>query len=223
MNGSTILHTGNKKINLCIHFDPGARGDFLASILLDSFIARDNSALKSPNYRKIHDDFHIEKPYLKKCICIRIDDNKSVDNLMQIVFNHFLKNRKKAVNECLDDFYEQIKGCHRRQLKSHPGDYDYWIDFSYLNNVEFLKALYLNIYNREILFPLIDSIEQNIQKQLHWKSNPELEKLSWLIDFELRCNLFDWYKTFSINDYITHLDPKSLLNFSNYSRVPFII
>lgn len=224
MNTSSPVNK-SQQINLCIHFESGARGDFLASVLLDSFNERDNGALNQPHYLKIHKNFYKEeKCKLKKYICIRIDDNKSINSLMQIVFNQFLKNPTAIVNGYLDNFYTRVKDDYysRREILD-PNDYNYWIDFSYINNIEFLKTFYLHIHNREITSSAIDKIEQNIQKQLYWKSVPELETLSWLIDFELRCNLLNWNKTFSIEEYLSHCDPKSLLNFSNYSFDTFVI
>lgn len=224
MNTSS-LDDKPQQINLCIHFESGARGDFLASVLLDSFTERNNGALKQPNYLKIHNDFYNnETRKLKKYICIRIDDNKSINNLMQIVFNQFLKNPVSIVNGYLDNFYTRVKECYYscRELID-PNDYNYWIDFSYINNLEFLKTFYLHIHNREITNSIIYKIEQNIQGQLHWKSVPQLEALSWLIDFEIRCNLLNWNKTFSLEEYLSHCNPKSLLNFSNYSYTPFVL
>lgn len=214
-----------QQIDLCIHFEPGARGDFLASVLLDSFNERENGALKQPHYLKIHYNFDKEEICkLKKYICVRIDDNKSIDNLMQIVFNQFLKNPTSIINGYLDNFYTRVKDCYysRREILD-PNDYNFWIDFSYINNIEFLKTFYLHIHNREITSSALDRIEQNIQLQLHWKSVPELEILSWLIDFEYKLNLFNWNKTFSIQEYMSHSNPKLLLALDNYSFTPFIL
>ena len=214
----------NKKI--FIHYLPGARGDFLASVLLDSFADRGFGALcPPPDYIKTHHNFSTNEIIKKtKHICIRIDDNKSIDNLMQIMFNSFLKNPTPIVNNYFDHFYARVIDCVIIKKESIDTDnYDYWIDFSRVNDFTFLKTLYYHVHNKKMPNNTARCAIDNIRKQQCWRSTYDLEKLSWLIDFERKFNLFNWCKTFSVSEYMDHKNPKLLLNFSNYSVDKFII
>jgi hypothetical protein len=226
-NGSQIPFTGINKLNLCIHYQPGARGDFLASVLTGIFEERQNGALQSPRfYHKVHYDFENDATHkTKKYICIRIDENYSTENVMQIVFNQFLKDPQELVNGYIDNFYTRVQDCfYKRREVLDRDDYDYWIDFSCVDNINFLKHFYSQLRCHSMPVELEQNAIANIQKQLYWKTTqPELEKLSWLIEFEYKLNLLNWNKTFSIQEYMAHNDPKSILVLSNYSSTPFVI
>jgi hypothetical protein len=216
----------NQDKNLCIHFQPGARGDFLGSILLNDFVERSNSAVHQSMYTKIHTDFDQIANTLdrNKYTFIRIDANLSVDNLMQIVFNGFLKNPVPQLNDFIDHFYTRtVDVFDRKKEIINPNNYDYWIDFSNLADINFLEDLYLHYNQFSIDVDLRQRIEQNLKKQISWRSQSELEKLSLLIDFEWKFNLFNYCKTFSIQEYMLCDNPTLLLTFNNYSSVPFVL
>jgi hypothetical protein len=222
MNGLATPVTGiNNK--LCIHYLPGARGDFLASILTGTFTERTNGALAQPNYLKVHYGFDkniINNQYT----VIRIDDNKSIDNIMQITVNGFLKNPVYMLEDIIDHYYTRIKYTHYscREI-INPDSYNYWIDFSRLADIKFLQDIYYHYHQNEMSNELLALINENISKQKDWRTIPGLDLLSLLVDFELRFNLLNWVKTFSIQEYMSASDPGSLLTLKNYSKEPFLI
>ena len=216
----------NQNKNLCIHFVPGARGDFLGSVLLNSFIERSNGGLCQPVYKKIHDHFEQVVATLdkNKYTFIRIDVNLSINSLMQVILNGFLKNPVVQLEDYIDHFYTRsIDFFDRNTEIINPNNYDYWIDFSSLSDINFLEDLYLHYNQYPMDNDLKHCIEQNLKKQVLWQTQPDLEKLSLLIEFEWKFNLFNWCKTFSIQEYMLSNDPKSLLLLKNYSREPFVL
>jgi hypothetical protein len=222
MSGLKIPFTGTNS-NLCIHFLPGARGDFLASVLVDDFKKRANGALHQPDYLKIHHNFNqtsIDNNY----IVIRIDDNKSIDSIMQITVNGFLKNPVAMLNDTIDHYYTRIKDTHYTYKETVDSTrYNYWIDFASLSDIKFLQDIYYHFHCRPMRDGLIHLIEENIKQQISWKTIAGLEKLSWLIDFEIKFNLLHWNKTFSIQEYMATDDSRSWLTIKNYSKEPFVL
>jgi hypothetical protein len=218
------------KKNLCIHFEPGARGDFLAGILLDNIQERSNGAVTQSNYKKIHKDtqgFIVpENKNYNNFNFIRIDDNHSTNSMMQIVFNQFLKNPVEVLDDNVDHFYVRFVTCFSIEKEViNSNSYDYWIDFDNLQNIQFLQDLYQHYHcDQKCLIPQsIELIQNNLNKQVSWKTNQSLRKLSVLIDFEKRFNLFQWNKTFSIQEYMNSDSAQSLLKINNYSRDPFVL
>jgi hypothetical protein len=222
MNGLVIPATGtNNKI--CIHFLGGARGDFLASVLLDTFAERLNGAVYQPDYLKIHHDFN-EVTIPNEYTVIRIDDNKSIDNIMQITANGFLKDPVTMLDDTIDHFYTRIKDTHYNRREIIDLDkYDYWIDFASVNDIDFLKDLYYQFHSQPISNSQLTCIEENISKQIKWQTVSGLQQLSWLIEFEIKFNLLNWCKTFSIQEYMSADNPESLLTIKNYSKEPFVL
>lgn len=216
----TIIKTKNK---FCIHFDPGARGDFLGSILTNSFVERQYSAVSFPGYLKIHHRFK-EHTIPENFTVIRIDDNRITDSVMQITLNSFEKNPSELLEDRIDHFYTRIKNVYH-ELKEliDPEVYDYWIDFRALSDIEFLKDFYYQFNGQAIDETLVEKINNNINKQPNWKSDLELVRLSQLVDFELKFNLMSWSKTFSIQEYMLATQPQALLTIKNYSRAPFVL
>jgi hypothetical protein len=216
------------KENLCIHFEPGARGDFLAGILLDNIQERSNGAVKQSNYKKIHKDTQgfIVPENKKYNNFIRIDDNHSTDSMMQIVFNQFLKNPVEMLDDTVDHFYVRFVTCFSTEKEViDSNSYDYWIDFENLQDIQFLQDLYQHYHsNQKCLNPqYIELIQNNLDKQVSWKTNQSLIKLSTLIDFEKRFNLFQWNKTFSIQEYMNSDSTEFLLKINNYCQEPFVL
>lgn len=205
--------------NLTIHFAPGARGDFLASVLTDSWESRgDNGALRQPaQYNKIHFLSATEIP--PNSVTIRIDDNNNIDNIMQIAYGHFTKNPVDFKTTFVDQFYLFVVDMLLRNSSDniHQIHYDYWIDFSALSDIEFIKMFYFEIRAKPIDEVFASIIDANIKQQKCWKENPELLKLGELINFENKFKLFKHYKNFSIENF-SHDD----LILSNYSRTPHV-
>lgn len=209
--------------NLCIHDEPGARGDFLASVLTDTFEERSNGAVQSPDYLKIHHNFN-EVTIPNEYTVFKIDDNKSIDNIMQITANGFFKNPVTMLDDTIDHYYTRIKDIHySRKEIIDPVRYDYWIDFASVNDINFLKDIYYHCHGRTISNNQLTRIEENISKQINWQTILGLQQLSWLIDFEIKFKLLNWSKTFSIQEYMSADNPKSLLTIKNYSKEPFVL
>jgi hypothetical protein len=212
---------------IVIHFPPGARGDFLAGFLLDRIVERDNFAVYSPPktlYTKIH--FTDNFDFLKKsdAIKIRIDANHSAKNYMRIAENHFNKNNSELeikLNDKIDQHYLFIKDIINRDYETHNYKkyYDYWIDFSMVGNFNFLWDLYKIINKTTPDEFLLKSALSNIEQQTTMPDN--FNKLSELLDFEIKCNLLNYYRSFDYNDFLNSTDSSNLLKLSNYSKEKF--
>lgn len=211
--------------HLAIHFTEGARGDFLASVLLDSWEEREGGTALTPpkilNYYKMH---HYEKtPYPRyECIKIRIDDNDNIDNMMQITHNQFIKSvaDRSKMDDYLDHFYLTTRRYKtlNYQNKVMYHDYNYWIDFSCLSDIDFLIGLYYQIRNTDIGQDFLNLISDNMSRQVSWTDNPDLVKLSKLIDFENRNHLMYWVKSFHLHDFMSSSNPEKYLNIQNYRK-----
>jgi hypothetical protein len=210
---------------LAIHFTEGGRGDFLASVLLDSWQEREQGkALRQPRtnlYYKMH--YYEREPYPEyECIKIRIDDNNNIDNMMQITHNQFQKSvaDRSRMDDYLDHFYLTTRYYktlnHREQVAYH--NYDYWIDFSCLSDIEFIKGLYARIRNKDLPDIYLDKILDNMSRQEPWTDHSDLIKLSKLIDFENKNQLMYWVKNFHLHDYMSSSDSSKYLNISNYRK-----
>ena len=211
-------------LSITIHYTPGARGDFLASLLLDSWMPdglRLNTAwIKKSKYHKVHwiNDPAKDLKYTK----IRIDDNGVIDNIMQISYNHFNKNTiPNPLDSYVDHFYQFTKDyiATNRQEVAHD-NYDYFLDFSILSDIEFLEDFYLRLRSQPIDETFLRLIKENIDNQKLWTENNDLKKLSLLIDFENKFNLFKFIKNFSFDEFLSG-DPKEFLKLRNYSITPF--
>jgi hypothetical protein len=210
---------------IIMHFPPGARGDFLGGFLLDNIVERDNFAVSSPShgYKKIHhtDDFGFLKD--TTAIKIRIDANFTAANYLNIAHNHINKNGPEILlDDPLDQHYTFIKDVVKRDkdVYNYKQYYDYWIDFSVLNNFDFLWDLYVLVNKTTPDEILLKSALNNINQQTVISKN--YEKLIDLLDFEFRFNLLDHYRSFDYSEFISSTDPKSLLKLSNYSKSKFV-
>lgn len=204
--------------NLTIHFGPGARGDFLASVLCDAWTERGSGALYSPkNYKKIH--FLPITTMLENTTLIRIDANNDINNIMQISFNHMNKNIIESKTSYIDQFYLYTVDLLKKDAadRMQQIDYDYWLDFASLSDLTFIEEFYLTINSAPIDAKFLQIIAANIQIQLSWKNEPSLVKLSKLIDFENRFQLFNWYKNFNADNF-SYDD----LRLKNYSPTRFV-
>ena len=204
--------------NLAIHFGPGARGDFLASVLCDAWTERGSGALHSPkNYKKIH--FLPITTMLENTTLIRIDANNDINNIMQISFNHMNKNIIELKTSYIDQFYLYTVDLLKKDAADRMQriDYDYWLDFASLSDLTFIEEFYLTINSAPIDARFLQIIATNIQSQLSWKNEPALVKLSKLIDFENRFQLFNWYKNFNTDNF-SYDD----LRLKNYSPTRFV-
>ena len=103
---------------------------------------------------------------------------------------------------------------------NYKAQYDYWIDFSALNNFDFLWDLYLLVNKTTPDARLLDQALKNITQQIPIENNTK--KLSKLLDFEIKFNLLDQYRSFDFNEFVNSIDCESLLKLSNYSKNKFI-
>ena len=229
MSGYQLQTTGKiKRPNILIHNWEGARADFLGSILLDRFRESRDGRVSlpgaAPKFIKIHDNQDIAIPEKTQTrVIIRVDHNWNLSNIMQIIHNQFRKDNPDPNNPPLEDrldhFYLRTKwwidAQNNRQInRTH---YDYWIDFSALEDLNFLKELYAIIRGTNIPNELLSLMQINLDNQTKWSDDHELIKLSALIDFELKFNLFHWFKKFTLSDYMATSDYVAYLKLQNYS------
>jgi hypothetical protein len=130
------------------------------------------------------------------------------------------------LDDTVDHFYVRFVTCFSTEKEViDSNSYDYWIDFENLQDIQFLQDLYQHYHsNQKCLNPqYIELIQNNLDKQVSWKTNQSLIKLSTLIDFEKRFNLFQWNKTFSIQEYMNSDSTEFLLKINNYCQEPFVL
>lgn len=195
-------------------------------MLLDCITERNNFAVQqAPGsvYKKIHhtDDFTFLDD--KSSIKIRIDANFNSVNFINIAINHILKNTPNIeLNDRLDQHYMYIKDIINRDrlVYNYKDRYDYWIDFSVINDYNFLYDFY-KILNKTTPDERLMSVAiENINKQVIVPTN--YKKLSNLLDFEIKMNVLDLYRGFDYNDFISSDNPEQFLKLSNYSSTKFI-
>jgi len=210
---------------IIVHFPPGARGDFLSGFLLDCISERDNFAVHAPekDYVKIHHVSGFDFLNQTDAIKIRIDPNFNANNYVEIAVNHIIKNKARVVlDDPMDQHYMYIKDIISKDqlVHQHRNRYDYWLDFSAINNYNFLYDLYTTINNTTPDERLLLCAIENINKQVQLPSN--YKKLAKLLDFEIKMNVLNLYRSFDYSSFINSDDPDSFLKLSNYSKNKFI-
>ena len=214
---------------ILIHNWEGARADFLGSVLLDRFNesrdGRVSMPMRTPIFVKMHDIQDINVPPKSQGrVLIRIDHNGDISNIMQIIHNQFRKNEPDPNNppltDFVDHFYIRVKEWLDAQNKKQIDrtQYDYWIDFSAVDNLAFIKDLYFSIRGKVIQHNQLIVIQANLDNQTKWQDNPELMKLSHLIAYELKFNLFDWHKKFTLDAFMAADNFTKYLTLQYYSR-----
>lgn len=187
---------------LAIHYDSGARGDFLASILLSILpqVNQDQRVIvESPKYKKIHhgnDYSFLNDDGIK----IKIIHNHQLDNLMQISHLHHTKNAnflKANQSDSLGEYekiYLFIKYISEQECVAikNKSKYNYIVEFQDLTKIEYLKNLYKKINHAEMPVEIEMFATNNIQEQSQWVSRPDnqqFENLAKIIDFEIKNNI----------------------------------
>ena len=223
-------------LNLLIHFQPGARGDFLANVLLGKFNSRKNIAMAQPKYVKVHHvGFHLEFKSIPingifenydviknfNGIKIRIDPGFNPVNLMTIEANHLIKN--KDIEEFnLDDYDTMYRAAsfflnnEYDSLQKNKKYYNYWIDFDNLSNIEFLKNLYLEINGYEMQEDLLSKYKENISLQKNYLLDNKFRNLIKVLDFEIKNSCLNKIKYYNLLDNLNNIEP--FLNLDHYEK-----
>ena len=225
---------------LLIHFEPGARGDFLASVILGTWEDRNSYAMVQPEYAKVHyvranaiaelgqralfqsriiESYDSIKRF--KGLKIRIDPGIDATNLLEIAANHTIKNLNKA-EFSIDDYDSMyIKSVEyiniiSPEVQKQKRQYDYWIDYRQLSNIDFLKDLYAEVNHKEIDSELLEKIIRNIDNQPKVKQDHLIINLIKLLDFEISNNCLNKVKYFNMLDNLKNID--DYLNINNYQK-----
>jgi hypothetical protein len=137
---------------------------------------------------------------------------------MQIAYNHYLKNTIVLETSFLDQFFLFIKNfiMSDQSAEIDTTSYNYCIDFSLLSDLKFIEEFYLRIHNIPIDQEFLFLINDNIISQKLWTSETDLLKLSKLVDFEYRNRLFNWKRSFSLDDYLNSSQPDKFIQYQNY-------
>jgi hypothetical protein len=213
---------------IVMHYPPGARGDFLGGLLLDTIQETNNFAVASPppgKYTKIHHCEHWDWLDKSDTIKIRIDSNNNSENLIRIAMQHLLKNTRTQLvylEDEIDHVYVYIKDilAKDRECVLHKHKYDYWIDFSYLSDLDFLYDLYVQINHTMPDDKLFKNAVDNVAKQ-KTELSPDHKKLAELLDFEIKLNLLNKYRSFTHTDFIASSNAGKFLKLKNYSDISF--
>jgi hypothetical protein len=202
---------------LIIHYDSGARGDFLASILLSilpKITQNQRVDIISSQYRKIHhntDCSILNQPGIK----IKIVHENKLDNLMQISHFHYTKNaeflKTKQENNLgeYNNIYLFIKYISEQECiaLNNKSKYNYLVEFQNLTDINYLKKLYRSINNSEMPTDIENFAIDNILNQSRWvdrADNYQFENLAKIIDFELKNNILSTKRVpnVSVNDLV---------------------
>lgn len=213
---------------IIMHYPPGARGDFLGGLLLDTIQETKNFAVASPppgQYAKIHHCDNWVWLDNADAIKIRIDGNNNPENLIRIAQQHLLKNTRTQLvylEDEMDHICVYIKDIisKDRECVSYKHKYDYWIDFNFLFDLNFLYDLYTQINHTTPDDKLFQNAINNVSKQ-KIELSTEYTKLAELLDFEIKLNLLDKHRSFTVNDFVKSTDSTEFLKLKNYSNTPF--
>jgi hypothetical protein len=159
-----------KSAELFILFPPGARGDFLASVLNDTIQdCYSNYIIPTPeNYQKAHwvknfvnknihgfDDFKIK-------IRIRLSDTEEY-----LTVAHLWREKLGTFPSDNNPYIDTIKNLTSNEMFSKSVDhmFDYVVDFKNLYNVDYVEQLYKTIRNRDLAPGVKEKIKSNISLQ----------------------------------------------------------
>ena len=220
-------------MNLLIHFAPGARGDFLASILLGSIESNSiGQAVGSlpPEIKRIHHLDFFTIPTDSKFICsveeiknfagikIRIDPENDGNSLVSIAANHLLKNKVESKPlPGTDAWYEYIYYFSLRylllessQIAVNKSIYTYWISFKDLYDINFIHEFYCTVTGNAMSNDLSKQVIDNLNLQFDFNADQKLIGLGKLLDFEIQKKLLNKKKNYR---YLENLD--SIDNYLN--------
>jgi hypothetical protein len=195
-----------------IHYPPGARGDFLASILFDSFKPKDHGAVTRPVGHK-YKNLHVIEDYsflnLPNIVSIRIAtgvvtngkwNGNSIDPSLQIVWNwmskmpgHFDRNPHYMTMELPERYYHCARFFLMEDIKSDVYKYDYRVEYNNLNNIEYLNNLRISIMGTDIREDTQELMVDNLNIQKHWSECYDgklIGQVQRLIDSELESGVF---------------------------------
>lgn len=199
---------------LFLHYNPGARGDFLAAMLFDSLVDGVAGSVKRPIgkiYKNIHvtDDYSFVENPDNLCIrigCGLIEDNKWTgqysSSALQICHNWFTKH---ALQFSRNPHYMTMEPCEQyyhcvhwyvvddQAAWQHRDKYAYWLNFKDISNIEVLNNLRIEIIGTPITDSTLTTTKHNISIQQPWQEaeNCEMiEQVRQLIDKELESGVF---------------------------------
>lgn len=214
---------------LLIFYDPGARGDFLAGVLTNSLILKKNNSARSIRYyNKIHHIDQLFQETYSNYLTIRIDHNENLESAFRISIDHNIKNWRSVEpvfdslswHDCvygntidlMFDRYNDIKNC--KSL------IDFWVNYSDLNNLDYLKNLFFEINNSTMPDELEHKVIEYLDNQYDYTRNNKLINLKKLLEFEFEHNLlsFQARKNFDMLKNLSNLD--QFLSEEYYTRQP---
>ena len=195
-----------------IHYPPGARGDFLASALFDSFKPKEYGAVTRPvgyKYKNVHitnDYSFLDTP---DTISIRIAtgvvsdgvwNGNSIDPALQIVYNwmskmpgHFDRNPYYMTMELPERYYHCAHFFLIEDKVADTHKYDHRVEFNNLNDLTYLTNLRMSIMGDTFKDDTLELMTDNINNQQHWSQGADAEmltKVQQLIDSELKNGIY---------------------------------
>ena len=195
-----------------LHYYPGARGDFLASVIFDAFKDGEAGSVTRPvgyKYKNIHiteDYSFLDAP---DTINIRIASGVvlngkwtglSSSSVLQICHNWFVKHHRtfgRNPHFITMDTAEQYYHCaHFYLLDDNNADmhtYNYRVKFDDLSNIDYLNQFRRQIMGANISESSMPAILANLEQQPAWQSSKNssiIEQVRQLIDHELESGVF---------------------------------
>ena len=171
--------------NLLVCFQSGARGEFLASILL-GYITKNKPILNLPLslFKKIHhineldEVFSIKSEQIKNYFSVRIKLNTLTD-FMKVIY---LRKIKSISNEWFESGH--LLTCIHQELYHRQFDnkFDYIFDFKYIDNLDYIKVFYQQCFQKPMSQEIEDWAIKNINLNLNLINNEKYK--SFLNDFE---------------------------------------
>ena len=219
-----------KDKTILILFIGGARGDFLATVLLDGGIstrAGDFFAVGPPSsgYIKCHNTHEVNFVDPKADINIQIIPPLDAESLIQITYMDFMKNSSEPCygETLMEKYYFKIRYImddHKR-ANQYADFFDYRVDYKNLFDVEFLDDLHKKVWGIPLTISK-DIIAENISKQKSWRNSEfskDLSILEKLIAYDLENNLLseEISKNFPFHDFMNSGGDDKFLNLGNYN------
>jgi hypothetical protein len=201
-------------LNLTLHYCPGARGDFLASVIFDSVVENKFGSVKRP-YGFPYKNVHVTEDYSfldnSESTFIRIPTGLvsngiwtgiSSKSALQVAHNWMSKHPmqfSRNPHYMTMDTHEQYYHCVHffcfddTVADQYKEKYSYRIEFDKINNLYFLNDFRTKLMGSPVSEQTMEAMKTNINNQQPWdkSENAEIiEQVRQLIDQELESGVF---------------------------------
>jgi len=191
---------------LVIYYTPGARGDFLSTVLQNNTSCIDFK-IKSKKHKKIHniDDFiQFEKTQTTEYV-VRISTNTAKELICSTLL-HFVKNQTEIQHNYYDMLYLVSKNSYVIQQESNKFNYSYNFNFCDFDSLVAINHIYFD-YSKNQLPSDIEKYITTVNKlndDYIKKSfeDEKIQKVVSLLEFEIANNCLFKQRIFYFENYL---------------------